>query len=181
MELINIYDNNRQVVAGCNFTFHEFYSPKLGGHGSFNMPIMFVPALQVFRNHYSKKYAHIVRWVITSVYRPGDDSWSPHKTGFAVDSHSQDVQIWPEILADIRNEFANWKTSELVKKVLSTGVNVLIIENACLHLSYRTSILNNHPGYDYDKFYIGEWRPAITKEEKKNSIYKKYGINTCYA
>jgi hypothetical protein len=82
-----------------------------------------------------------------------------------------------EIMEDIRNEFNNLKTSQLVKQVLETETNVLIVENGCLHLSWRDYKLNPHPHYDLnpkedsDMFYIGEWEDDGSK----------YGKNICYA
>jgi hypothetical protein len=126
------------------------------------MPKCLADAVQVFRDHFT------MGWEITSVIRPNDADWSPHKTGQAVDSVCSDRSQWNEILGRIRDEFKAWQTSELVKKVVETGVNILLIENGCLHLSVRDSNLNIT---SIGKVYIGEWDADGTP----------YGKNTAYS
>ena len=59
-------------------------------------------------------------------------------------------------------------TSKLVKDIINTGTNVMIIENTCLHLHHRK--VNLHQTNQYGGIYIGEWKPD-----------GKAGVNTAYS
>lgn len=154
-----------------NFFIGEFWATKYGGYIDFDMKKCYADAVQFIRDYYCKKYNSDVPFEVTSVIRPNDADWSPHKTGDAVDSIPL-VNV-SAIMHDVAMEFKNWMNSELVKGLLSTGVNVLLIEAGCLHFANRDIKLNSHKatGYEYDLFYIGEWI----------NDGSAYGKNICYA
>jgi len=155
---------NSNEPASKNFLISEYWCPTVTPEKiDFDMPDCLAAAVQVFRDFFN------VPWQITSVIRPNDASWSPHVNGQAVDSVSADTSLWGEILIKIRTEFQNWKTSQLVKDVVATGCNVLLIENGCLHLSVRTTNLNSTA--ELGNIYVGEW-------VNDGSVY---GLNTAYS
>lgn len=168
METVHIHDSNEKLTE--NFAMSEFYKTQFGCHGEFDMPICLYKAMQVIRDYYSDKYGKDIPFTVTSVFRP-DDSFGEHRIGSACDSVASDVNMRGQILQDIHSEFKTWKNSELVKGILSTGTNVLIIEGNCLHLGYRTFKLSSHPEYTPSEFYIGYWSPNP----------KPYGSNVGYS
>ena len=170
MELIKIVNSNDAVLPGLNFTMREFYSPRYPkppiGH-EFNLPKCLPLALQVIRDHYREKYKNLT-WIVTCTLRHGNDDFSSHKN--CVDSIPGSNVV--EVMADIQKNFISWENSELVHKILTTGTNVMIIENGCLHLGWRTNKLDHHKGYPIEDFYIGFWQPS------KVNIY---GTNISYS
>jgi hypothetical protein len=182
METIKITNSRESVSPGLNFEFYEFWHTLLRPlDQDFDLFACIPQALQVFRNYYNKI------WWVNSAWRPTDDPRGPHAhldCPPAVDSQSEEG--WPEVMADIRNELKNWRTSDLVKKVLETGVNCIIIEHDCLHIHYRTEY-NSHPvigdelgedmkgkSYDLvytDGLYLGEWQPKAGDPRGENTIY----------
>jgi hypothetical protein len=176
MTKIDITDSNELILPEGNFRYREFYRTRFGCYGTFKMYYCFVKCLQVFRDHYSAKYKTQcppggVPIEVTSVYRPYDQDWSPHKTGDAVDSIA--LVLFAEIMQDFEEELKNWRQSQLIKDMLATGANVFIIENGCLHISYRTYNLNYHEDFAPKAFYLGRWDNPDVK------MYP-HGINTCY-
>jgi len=135
MELIHIKESDAPVIAGGHFTFNEFYKPLFGTHGEFDMPLCFVNALEVFRKHIGLHFQQVIPLTVTSVYRPADPSWSPHKTGNAVDFESSRGIRWAEVIEFITNEMKNWANSEMIQEVLQTGTTVILHENGCIHIS----------------------------------------------
>jgi hypothetical protein len=167
MELIHITNIPDKLTP--NFATSELWNTRYGGHIDFDTYKCFPVAQQFIRDYYCKKYGYDIQWEITSVIRPQDADWSPHKDGKAIDSIP--LQNVSAIMHDMALEFKNWMNSELVKGILATGVTVILIEAGCLHLSYREDNLNSHPNWDYDNFYIGEWI----------NDGSEYGKNICYA
>lgn len=155
MNTIKVTNTPTPIMSGLNFLTSEFWTP---AGQDFYVHQCIPLALQVFRDYFSKLFPPICKWHIMSTYRPWDPSWLPaahRESPAAVDSVSLNYLLWDEIRSKIRNELKMWETSELVKNVLTTGTNVVIIENGCLHLHYRTT--NLHTTKDYGKIYLGEW------------------------
>ena len=161
MNTIKIVNSDEQLTP--NIKMVEWWSPSVTPTKiDFDCPACLPPAVQCFRDFFE------MAWLITSTIRLNDADWSPHKNGTAVDSVCADTTQWSEILTKIRTEFQSWKTSKLVKSVIDTGCNVLLIENGCLHLSVRDFSL--HTTQELGQCYIGEWAADGT-ELGKNIAY----------
>ena len=157
MNTIKIQNKQGPVMVGLNFTHAEFWNP---AKCDFELYQCLPLALQAIRDFFTKEYQREIGITVTSTYRPNDPINFPAAHRIpppAVDSVASDVNLRNEIISRIRSEFKRWEKSELVRNILKTGTNVLIIENTCLHLHFRKENLSFHPGYECEHFYIGEW------------------------
>ena len=150
MNTIKITNINTAALVDVNFTLAEFWLP---AKKDFILYSCLVLALQTIRDYFK------VAWLVTSTYRPNDPLWMPEAHRVqppAVDSVPLDINIRVEILEKIRNELKRWENSELIKNVLATGCNVIIIENTCLHIHRRNYSLDYPKDYP-NGIYLGEW------------------------
>ena len=147
MEVVKI--TNKEDNLTTNFKYSKFWKGT-----DFELYECLPKAIQFIREYYG------IPFTITSTYRPNDALTLPEahrKQPPAVDIVTTDRNKWNEIKTDIRKEFKEWMTSKLVHGIISTGTNIMIIENVCLHLHYRTE--KTHMTRQYGKIYIGEWSP----------------------
>lgn len=151
--------NKRDNITN-DFQYKEYWKGR-----DFEIYACIPKAIQILRDYYGLKIS------ISSSYRPNDPVYMPdahRKTPPAIDCVTTDRAKWAEIRDKIREEFKNWMTSKLVKDIINTGTNVMIIENTCLHLHHRK--VNLHQTNQYGGIYIGEWKPD-----------GKAGVNTAYS
>lgn len=173
MDTIHIINSPLPVLYGVNFSKKEFWSPpKPPTRLDFDLYSCIPLALQVFRDYFSKLYGKEIKWLVTSCYRPNDPLTMPDAHRIcppACDSVPLDRILWQEIQNKIRNELKRWENSDLIKSVLVTGCNVIIIEPTCLHIHQRNHNLDYPKGY-VTGIYLGEW-------SRKNGK----GINISYS
>ena len=175
MDTIHI-NNDKELIEGYNFSPAEFFNPVKTPVGlEFELYTCLLDAMQVLRDWFTDFFGREFKWLITSVFRPNDPLTLPpaHRVEPpAVDSVCEETDKWEEVLNMIREELKHWQTSDLVKKIVDTGTNVIIIENGCLHCHHRTD--NLHHTLELGDVYIGEW--GIDKDGKQFDI--AYSFNT---
>ena len=153
MDVIRIINSQEQIVQDSNFKFVEFWKPTVTPLcQDFDSYSCIITSLDAIRDHFNTP------WEITSCWRPNDPIGGPdaHKIcPPAIDSICCDRTKWSVVCEKIREELKNWQSSDLVKSILLSGTNVVLIEPYCLHLHYRTEYLNTTK--EFGSIYLGEW------------------------
>ncbi len=161
METIRVINFTGNISE--NFTFLEYYKPKLTPVAlEFDIPRCLVDGVQYLRDYWKEAL------IITSAYRP-QDTFGFHKTGNAVDTVPANDETKLERIADFREECKNWKNSPLIKGLRAKGVSGFGVEAGCIHLDHRTT--NCHLEDNYGRFCIFMWEADGTPNGKSTLIW----------
>jgi hypothetical protein len=164
---IRITNSDEPVFVNANFTKKEFWNPvKI----DFDLYTCIPESLQIIQDYFSAYFKKDFKLKIGWTWRPWDSLTLPPAHRIcppAVDTTPLDETLWAIVHTVLQREFQNWKESHLVKQIVNTGVNVILIENSTLHLHRRNVLLHNTK--ELGKVYIGEW--SITNGIQNNIAY----------